>query len=193
MKRRVLAGLFAVLCFELVLRLDTPTMSQNTSDGRTLPGVINLSTEAKLGVVRFNHTDHTTKNRSADLKTPISCVECHHTAMPAAEVAKHPPHKTAWPAERSTTLTADLFAKDPTAPVVNACRECHARAGEKPKLLPEIPQLKFEGAVEATTLTNQQVFHRNCGECHDAVAKIKPESTAPTSKKCTTCHKRAAA
>ena len=44
----------------------------------------------------------------------------------------------------------------------------------KPKLLPEIPQLKFEGSAEPTVLTNQQAFHRNCGGCHDAVVKARP-------------------
>jgi cytochrome c553 len=193
MQRRILFIAIFVLCLGLILRLETPTQSQTASDGRTAPGVTKLSNEAKLGAVTFNHADHATKNRSADLKTPIDCVVCHHTAMPAAEVSKRPGHKTAWPADRTTTLTSDLFTKDANAPVVNRCRECHARAGEKPTLLPEIPTMKFEGATEATTLNNQQAFHRNCGDCHDAIAKIKADSTAPTSKKCTACHKKTAA
>src|SRR6185295_10946598 len=132
MKRRVLVGLSAVAFLALIFCLESPTKSQNTADGRTLPTEIKLATEAKLGAVAFKHADHATKNRSIDLKSPIACVECHHTALPASEVAKHPPHKTAWPADRTTTLTADLFTKDPNAPIVNRCRECHARSGEKP-------------------------------------------------------------
>jgi hypothetical protein len=162
-----------------------------TSSQTKIPETIVLSKEAKLGSVTFNHLKHATENRSADLKSPIACVDCHHTAQPAAEAAKHPPHKTVWPADRTTTLTMDLLASDANA-LGAKCTECHARAGEKPKLLPEIPTVKLEGSAEPTTMNNQQAFHHNCGDCHDAVAKIKADTAAPTSKKCTTCHKKAA-
>jgi hypothetical protein len=72
------------------------------------------------------------------------------------------------------------------------CHDCHARAEEKPKLLPAIPTIKLEGAAEPVVLNNQQAFHRNCGGCHDEVAKAR-ETTAPTSKKCVACHKKSAA
>jgi cytochrome c553 len=184
----------ATLIFAILLVSGTATLTSDVSaqDGKKPPDVITLATEAKLGPVTFNHADHTKKNRSIDGAARITCVECHHTAQPAAEALKHPPHKTVWPADRTTTLTADLFEKDPTAPPVNACRDCHARAEAKPKLLPGIPQLKADGA-EPIILTNQQAFHRTCGACHDAVLKAKPEATAVGSKKCTACHKRVAA
>ena len=176
------------------------TSSRITSDvsaqgGKKPPETIILAKEAKLGQVAFNHADHFTKNRSADGTKPIACVECHHTAQPASEAAKRPPQKTAWPADRTTTLTAELLDKNPNAPAVNVCTDCHARADAKPKLLPEIPQLKFEGADEPTILTNQQAFHRNCGECHDEVVKARPnlDPPPPTSKKCVACHKKTAA
>ena len=149
-----------------------------------------LGPYAKLGGVKFSHVEHTTKNRSVDGASPIACVECHHTAQPASEAAKNPLHKTVWPADRTTTLTADLFEKDPNAPPVTACTDCHARAGTKPKLLPEIPTLKIEGAAEPVVLDNQQAFHRNCNSCHDDVAKTGRASTGPTSKKCVACHKK---
>ena len=152
-----------------------------------------LAPQAKLGPSTFSHVDHVTKNRNVGGTAPIACVECHHTAQPASEVVKHPPHKTAWPADRTTTLTAELLEKDPSAPPVNACTECHARAGTKPKLLPEIPKLTVAGAAEPVTLDNQQAFHRNCGGCHDEVAKTGRASTGPTSKKCVACHKKSAA
>ena len=152
-----------------------------------------LAQQAKLGPVTFSHLNHTTKNRNIEGTGPIACVECHHTAQPASEVAKHPPHKTAWPADRTTTLTADLLEKDASAPPVNACSECHARPGTKPKLLPEIPKMTVASAAEPVTLDNQQAFHRNCGGCHDEVAKTGRASTGPTSKKCVACHKKAAA
>jgi len=166
------------------------TSSANLQEAKKPQDVYTLATEAKLGPVKFNHLDHTTKNRAPD-GTQIGCVQCHHTAQPAAEVAKHPPHKTAWPSDRTTTLTAELLG-DPNAPPVNICTECHARAEAKPKLLAEIPKMTVEGSAEPVVLNNQQAFHRNCGGCHDAVAKTK-ETTAPTSKKCVACHKKTAA
>ena len=165
---------------------------QKTSSQTKVPETIVLAKEAKLGQVTFNHLKHATENRSADLSKPSACVDCHHTAQPAAEAVKHPPHKTVWPADRTTTLTMDLLEKDANA-VAAICTDCHARAGAKPKLLPAIPTVKFEGSSEPTVMNNQQAFHRTCGECHDAVAKVKADSTGPTSKKCTACHKKAAA
>ena len=188
--------ILAAFIFAIFLVSSTPTITADVSaqDGKKPPEVITLGAEAKLGSIKFNHLDHITKNRSVDGTTQLACVECHHTAQPAAEAVKHPPHKTAWPADRTATLTADLFEKDPNAPVVNVCRDCHARADTKPKLLPEIPQVKFEGSAEPTIMTNQQAFHRTCGACHDEVMKARPDLTPPppTSKKCVACHKKAA-
>ena len=185
---------FLVLSLMLLSGTSRITNDVSAQDAKKPPETIILAKEAKLGQVIFHHLDHITKNRSADGTKPIECVECHHTAQPAAEAVKHPPHKTVWPADRTTTLTTELLAKDSTA-VVNICTDCHARAETKPKLVPEIPQLKMEGAAEATILTNQIAFHRNCGGCHDAAVKARPDLTPPppTSKKCVACHKKAAA
>ena len=183
---------FALLVLSVLLvsgRFSVETSAQN---GRKPPEVVVLGTEAKLGVVKFSHLDHITKNRSVE-GAKIACIECHHTAQPASEAARHPPLKTVWPADRRTTLTADLFEKDPAAPEVNSCRDCHARADTKPKLLPDIPQIKLEVGTELVTLTNQQAFHRNCAGCHDEIMKTSKDLNPPTSKKCTACHKRAAA
>jgi cytochrome c553 len=191
--------LFTILALVVLslLLLSSPasiTYDVFAQDARKPAETIILAKEAKLGQVTFKHLDHITKNRSADGTKPIECVECHHTAQPATEVAKHPPHKMAWPEDRTTTLTAHLLANDPTL-VVNICTDCHARAETKPKLLTVIPQLKFEGAAEATILTNQQAFHHHCGGCHDAVVKERPDLAPPppTSKKCVACHKKTAA
>ena len=182
----------ALVSAMLVLGGWNSSVHVSAQEGKKLPDVLVLGPQAKLGSVKFSHTDHVTKNRSVDGTKPIACVECHHTAQPAAEAAKHPPHKTAWPADRTTTLTADLFEKDASAPPVTMCQDCHARAEEKSKLLPAIPTIKLEGAAEPVVLNNQQAFHRNCGGCHDEVAKAR-ETTAPTSKKCVACHKKSAA
>jgi hypothetical protein len=186
---------FAGFIFAILLVSTTSSLTSDVSaqGGKKPPEVITLGADAKLGSIKFNHLDHITKNRCVDGTAQIACVECHHTAQPAAEALKHPPHKTVWPADRTTTLTLELLAKDANA-LGAVCRDCHARADTKPKLLPEIPQVKFEGSAEPTIMTNQQAFHRNCGGCHDEVVKARPDLSPPppTSKKCTTCHKKAA-
>src|ERR1041385_475701 len=159
-------SILAFIVFALALVSNSPNSpSASAEDGKKAPEVIVLGKEAKLGQVTFNHLKHITEKRSPDGTKQLECVDCHHTAQPAADALKHPPHKTVHPADRTTTLTAELLEKDTTL-VVNVCTDCHARADQKPKLLPEIPSLKFEGAAEATVLTNQQAFHRNCGGCH---------------------------
>ena len=185
---------FAVLIVAVVLSLGTSSLSFDASaqDTKKPQETYMLGTEAKLGPVTFSHINHTSKNRNLEGTGPSACIECHHTAQPAAEAAKHPPLKTAWPADRTTTLTADVLAKDPTAAGA-VCRDCHARADAKPKLLPGIPQIKFEVGTELVTLTNQQAYHRNCAGCHDEIVKTRKDVNPPTSKKCTACHKRAAA
>jgi cytochrome c553 len=186
--------ILAAFIFAILLVSGAPTITADVSaqDGKKPPEIITLGTEAKLGSIKFNHLDHITKNRSADGTALLACVECHHTAQPASEAVKHPPHKTVWPADRTTSLTLELLEKDPNA-LGAVCRDCHARTDTKPKLLPEIPQVKFEGSAEPTIMTNQQAFHRNCGGCHDEVVKKRPDAIAPTSKKCMACHKKTAA
>ena len=157
-----------------------------------IPEVIVLAKENKLGTVTFNHVSHNGGKYSIDGTGPIACIECHHVAQPAADVAKHPPLKTSWPADRTTTLTADLFTKDPAAAGVAACRNCHARAGETPKFLPAIPEIKHESSTAMITLTNQQAFHRNCAGCHTEAKKEKPALKGPTTMQCTMCHKKSA-
>lgn len=162
------------------------------SDEKKMPEVIVLGKDAKLGQVTFNHVSHNGGKYSIDGTGPIACVECHHTAQPAAELAKHPPLKTAWPADRTTTLTQDLFNKGPNAAGVAGCRDCHARAGEKPKLLDKLPEIKHESSTAMISLTNMQAFHRNCAGCHTELKKNNPASKAPTTTQCTLCHKKAA-
>ncbi|MEK6283436.1 MAG: cytochrome c3 family protein [Acidobacteriota bacterium] len=182
----------AVLVLSILLVASAFMYETSAQNGRKPQETVVLGPEAKLGVVKFSHLDHITKNRSIE-GIKIACIECHHTAQPASEAAKHPPLKTAWPADRTSTLTADQFEKDPTAPEVNACRDCHARADTKPKLLSENPQIKLQVGTELVTLTNQQAFHRNCAGCHDEIMKTSKDLNPPTSRKCTACHKRAAA
>lgn len=157
-----------------------------------MPEVVVLGKDAKLGQVTFNHVKHNGGTYSIDGTGPIACIECHHAAQPASELVKHPPLKTAWPSDRTTTLTAELFAKGSAAAGVAACRDCHARAGEKPKLLPAIPEIKHESSTAMISLTNQQALHRNCAGCHTEIAKTKKPIKGPTNMQCTLCHKKAA-
>jgi hypothetical protein len=182
----------ALLVLSAMLVSSTLTSESSAQDGKKPQDTYVLGAEAKLGGVKFSHLDHTSKNRSIE-GAKIACIECHHTAQPASEAAKHPPLKTAWPADRTTTLTAELLEKEPTALGVDGCRDCHARADTKPKLLAEIPQIKHEVGTELITLNNQQAFHRNCAGCHDEVVKTNKDLNPPTSRKCTACHKRSAA
>ena len=158
---------------------------------QTMPEVVILGKDSKLGQITFNHLKHNGGAYSIDGTGPIACIECHHTAQPAAELIKHPPLKTAWPADRTTTLTADLFNKGASAAGVAACRDCHAQAGQKPKLIPTIPEIKHESSAAMISLTNQQALHRNCAGCHTEVKKQRPELKAPTAVQCTQCHKKA--
>ncbi|MFY9620573.1 MAG: cytochrome c3 family protein [Pyrinomonadaceae bacterium] len=182
----ILTGAFALVLGSQILTFDA-----SAQGGKKPQDTYALASDAKLGAVKFSHVDHITKNRSIE-SSQVTCVECHHTAQPAADAAKHPPLKTAWPADRATTLTMELAEKDANA-VGAPCRDCHARADTKPKLLPEIPTIKLEVGTELVTLNNQQAFHRNCAGCHDEIAKTRTDGSPPTSKKCTACHKRAAA
>ena len=184
----------AVFVFSIALLSSTSSSTRNASaqSGKKPPETIVLAKEAKLGQVTFNHLKHITENRSADGTKPIACVDCHHTAQPASEALKRPPHKTVWPADRTTTLTTELLEKDANA-VGAICTDCHARADAGRHQRSRCPISHEQGSDEPTVMTNQQAFHHKCGGCHDAVAKVKADSTAPTSKKCTACHKKTAA
>jgi cytochrome c553 len=196
MKRRtysyLVLAVFGFAAAGFYLFEGSPSLRSVQAQTQTIPEVIVLGKDAKLGQVTFNHVKHNGGTYSIDTTGPIACTECHHTAQPASEVAKHPPLKTAWPADRATTLTADLFKKDPAAAGVAACRSCHARTGEVPKLLPSIPEIKHESSTAMISLTNQQAFHRNCAGCHTEIKKSNPASKGPTATQCVLCHKKAA-
>jgi class III cytochrome C family protein len=182
------AGVIALVFFGT--RFDgTVTFAQ---EAKTMPEVIILGKDAKLGQVTFSHASHNNGTYTVG-GNPIACTTCHHTAQPLAEASKNPLHKTVWPADRTTTLTLDLFKKDAVAAGVAACRDCHAKTGEKPKLLPAIPQIKSETSGDMLAINNQQAFHRTCTGCHVEVKKTKADSKAPTAAQCTLCHKKAAA
>jgi predicted CXXCH cytochrome family protein len=143
--------------------------------------------KAKSLPVTFSHLNHSTKNYSVDGAHTIGCVECHHTDQPAAEAAKHPPLKTASPADRTVMLTAETV-KDAKTPAVHACRDCHAQEGDKPKLMDAMPEVTYGGDTDPTVLTNEEAYHRNCNTCHDAATAARKLTTAPTTNECIKCH-----
>jgi hypothetical protein len=190
----VSAALACLLC--VVAACNSPALRSGAgalvADGKTPQDTYKLSTDSKKDKakslpVTFSHVNHATKNYSVDGTKTVGCVECHHTDQPAAEAAKHPPLKTAYPADRTVTLTAET-AKDPKTPDVDNCRACHAQAGDKPKLLAANPQVTYEGDTDATVLDNEEAYHRNCNTCHDQAAEARKGLKIPTSQECLKCH-----
>ena len=120
------------------------------------------------GKVAFSHSQPHHKELQHRGHRPVTCIECHHVEQPVDEAKKMPHHQTAYPPDRTTTLTAELLTKEPTTKVT-PCRGCHARKDEKPTVWPELPQIKSENSTAMITLTNQQAFHRACAGCHDQV------------------------
>lgn len=153
-----------------------------------IPEVITLAQNSKLGSVRFNHVKHNGGEYNAD--GPITCIQCHHTAVSPDDLVRIPPHTTVWPAGRTTSLTAELFAEDPKKAGVAACRDCHAREGQKPKLLERIPVIKDPETETDTIITNQVAFHSSCDVCHFEIGFRNSKTKAPSVTNCTSCHKR---
>ncbi len=152
-----------------------------------IPDVIVLAEKAKNGPVRFNHVKHNGGEYNAD--GLILCIQCHHTAQPAASLISAPPHRTVWPSDRTTTLTAEVFAADPRKAGVAACRDCHARQGSKPKLLDFIPVIKDPQTERETLIDNQNAFHTACDVCHFEIGFRTKGSKAPAADNCASCHK----
>ena len=139
------------------------------------------SLDDKWGDVAFDHETHSVKNYNPDGKSVTSCVYCHHTDQPKADLK--PPLVTS---ERNVVLTAEIL-KDAAAGPVKTCRSCHLQAGDDSKPLPVITK-----AEKQLKLDNENAYHINCFECHDAAIKAKPELAAKISgsdpKGCVKCH-----
>jgi cytochrome c553 len=139
------------------------------------------SLDDKWGEVAFDHETHTLKNYSPDGKSAGTCVECHHTDQPKANLK--PPLVTS---ERNVVLTSEVL-KDAAAGPVKMCRACHLQAGEDSKPLPVITK-----DSKQLKLDNEVAFHTNCFACHDAAIKARPELATKISgsdpKGCVKCH-----
>jgi cytochrome c553 len=168
-------------------QLPKPPQENKQESKKVIPEVIMLGKDSKIGAVTFNHVKH--NGGEYNIGGPILCIECHHTAQPASEVAKIPSHKTVWPVGRTTTLTADLFAQDPAKAGVAACRDCHARDGSKPNLIDAMPSIQDPETKEVIKITNQRAFHTACDVCHFQIQFRTTGSKVPNATNCTTCHK----
>ena len=155
-------------------------------DSKTQPKDVVLNKDPKTTdpkgkpSVPFSHENHATKNYNVDLKSVMSCAECHHTDQPKSALKNG--LKTS---ERDEVLTAALLEKADAKPV-KTCRSCHAQEGAKPASLAAIPEFTPPDESDAITLTNAEAFHRNCITCHESVKKTKADTKAPTT--CAQCH-----
>ena len=139
------------------------------------------SLDDKWGEVAFDHETHSARKYNPDGASVTPCTFCHHTDQPKDSLKA--PLVTS---ERSVALTADIL-KDAAAKPVKTCRACHLQAGDDSK---ELPVVTKDG--KRVKMDNENAYHINCFECHDAAIKAKPELAAKISgsdpKACGKCH-----
>src|ERR1044071_9333600 len=115
--KTLLLLLLAIVCVSVVIQ---------EKESKTQPKEVVLAKDSqsdKYGEVAFNHENHATKKYSADGQSVLTCVECHHTDQPAANLKA--PLKTS---ERAVVLTTEALAAADAKPV-KTCRACHLQAG----------------------------------------------------------------
>ena len=143
--------------------------------------------QSEHGEVAFDHDTHAFKNYSADGKSPVACVECHHTDQPKS--ALKPPLVTS---EREVVLT--LASWQASTQKVKECRSCHFQTGNVPDNATMPTATYAERGKQVTKdLNNELAYHINCNTCHDAAAKLRPELKSrkgfATTADCMTCHR----
>ena len=156
-------------------------------ESKTQPKEVVLDKDSqsdKYGEVAFNHENHTTKKYSPDGQSMLTCVECHHTDQPAANLKA--PLKTS---ERAVVLTTEALAAADSKPV-KSCRACHLQAGDDSAPLPVV---QYADKPAPTKLTNEVAYHLNCNLCHDKAIAARPalKGKVPGSNDCLPCHKPA--
>src|SRR4030095_6566272 len=121
------------------------------------------------GEVPFDHDSHAFKMYSPDGKSPIACIECHHTDQPKA--ALKPPLSTS---ARHVVLTLESWRA--SAQKVKECRSCHFQTANVPDGS-TIPTATYteRGKPVTKDLNNELAYHINCNVCHDAAANLRPE------------------
>lgn len=174
----------AVFVVTVSARRPTLFSQQVPKESKEQPKKVMLDTDSlddKWGEVAFDHETHSTKNYNPDGASATACTFCHHTDQPKDSLK--PPLVTS---ERSVALTADALKEAAAAPV-KTCRACHLQAGDDSKPLPVVAKNGKEVKMD-----NENAYHVNCFECHDAAIKAKPELAAKISgsdpKGCVKCH-----
>jgi cytochrome c553 len=179
-----LVALMAVALFTGAARGLASLVQDIPKESKEQPKKVTLAADSlddKWGAVTFDHENHSLKNYNPDSKTVTACIECHHTDQPKESLKA--PYVTS---ERSVALTAEVLKNAAAAPV-KACRTCHLQAGDDSKPLPEVTKGDKKMKVD-----NENAYHVNCFECHDAAIKAKPELATKISgsdpKGCVKCH-----
>lgn len=132
----------------------------------------------------FDHVKHSTDPRhSLDGQTVAACVECHHTEQPSAPKGQEFLKRF----ERSAVLTAKQLeeSKQP----VKSCRVCHFQADAKVTTpFPSVTYPKEMKRAPVAKVTNEEAYHINCRNCHEAAKKRDATVKAPQT--CVDCHAR---
>ena len=177
--KRLLIGLIIVLSAVALLMLTSGARTsaslaqQVPKESKEQPTKVKLDTDS--------HETHSVKKYNPDGAGITPCTFCHHTDQPKENLKA--PLTTS---ERNVVLTAEVL-KDAAATPVKTCRSCHLQAGDDSKQLPVITK---DG--KQVKMDNENAYHVNCFECHDAAIKAKPELAAKISgsdpKGCGKCH-----
>ncbi len=157
------------------------TNANVAASNKTIPDEFTLGKDSvsEYGEVAFNHKNHAFQNYSADGKSAVACVVCHHTDQPKSELK--PPLVTS---NRDAALTMAVFQASDGK--VLSCRACHFQEGSVPegKTMPKIADKEYN---------NELAYHINCNTCHDEAFKLRPElkkkAGFATTKDCNICHK----
>lgn len=170
-----------------VNRRNTSEAAVQQKESKTQPKDTVLDKDSqsdKYGEVPFNHENHATKNYNPAGTAVLSCVECHHTDTPPAELK--PPLKTS---ERTVVLTSAVLQAADSKPV-KSCRACHLQASDDSAPMPTV---QYPDKPAPTKLTNEVAYHINCNLCHDKVLAARPalKGKVAGSNDCFPCHKPA--
>ena len=189
MKRFLVGLIFALSVSALCAVMDAagrPSFrsQQIPKESKEQPKKVKLDSDSlddKWGEVAFDHETHSVRKYNPEGASVTPCTFCHHTDQPKNSLKA--PLITS---ERSVALTADVL-KDAAATPVKTCRACHLQAGDDSK---ELPVVTKDG--KRVKVDNENAYHLNCFECHDAAIKAKPELAAKISgsdpKGCVKCH-----
>ena len=179
----------ALGCLGLVVACSkAPTaafVQTQTKESKTQPKETVLSKDSqsdKYGDVPFNHENHAMKNYNPAGTAPLTCVECHHTDQPAADLKS--PLKTS---ERAVVLTTAALEPADAKPV-KSCRACHLQTGDDSAPMPTV---QYPDKPAPTKLNNEVAYHLNCNLCHDKAIAARPalKGKVPGSNDCIPCHK----